>query len=151
MARIAHRKNWKLMGKRRQLPEFRDRFLTNSLRGFQRRRKAISHHGNLEFHWDADDAFEWLTVTFTAPRLPSVILQLVERNRINLYIRSNDKSDRGKVLLRMESAALVDDASGIVDAFESTLSSLHSLTRTPEKTRLEIERLWHRLRVRPVA
>lgn len=146
----ASRKNRKLMGKRRQLPEFRDRFLANSLRGFRRRRKAISHHGNLEFYWDLDDTFEWLTVTFTAPRLPSVILQLVERNRINLYIRSDDKSDRGKILLRIESAALVDDPAGIVDAFESTLASLDSLTRTPEKTRLEIERSWLRLTIRPV-
>jgi hypothetical protein len=124
---------------------FRDRFLNDLQKGFQRRRKAISHHGRLEFHQGVDEDFEWLTIVFSAPSSPSVILQLTEGNRVNLYVRSTVGRSRGRVLVRVEDLVMINSPTRIVDAFEWTLSAAHELRDAGDETRKMIEARWRDL------
>jgi hypothetical protein len=97
----------RMIVKSRTPPEYRDTFLKNAAQALLKRRKAINFHGNLEFSYDFEDSFEWITVCYSSFNYPSLILQLVEGGKISFFVRSNRRMDRGRVLLKIENLRVV--------------------------------------------
>jgi len=124
---------------------FQDRFLENLHAAFKKRRKAISHHGELEFHGSDDDEFEWMTIVFSAPGSPSVVLQLIEGNRANLYVRSTSNRARAKILIRMEGLMMLDNPVRVVETFEWTLTAIRHLDRDRVAVTTSVEDRWRGL------
>jgi hypothetical protein len=136
-----------------QLPKFKDMFLDRACRAFERRRRAISHHGKFSIDSDPNSNTEWLTLVYSSFNHPSLILELTEGNKANFYIRSNQPKSRGKVLLRLEDLRLVDNPSRLVEIFEWTISGSRRLeddTGSCTAVRDSILQRWLRLSVRIV-
>src|SRR5438552_2817327 len=102
-------------------PCFRSVFLNHCCQAFTARNKALSHRGCFTYHSDPEDSFEWLTINYQPLVGPYVIFQIIEDHRVNLFLRSNRKHNRGKVLLAMENLTVVRNPSLLVEAFERTL------------------------------
>lgn len=127
------------------LPAFADPFLKNVVAGISRRRKAISHRGNLRISSDPNDTFEWITISCEAASRVAAVLQLWEKNRASLYLRSTKAKDRGKILARIEDMTLIDNGPWIVTAFERTISIAAGYTEGAE---LELDSTWDEVRLK---
>ena len=101
--------------------DFRCKFLIAVSRAFAARSKAIKHRGVLK--WDRGEGdVEWLAVMFRAPGRPWLMLELGADQRGDVIVRSMSRSSRGKTLVRLEGLTFVNNAAGIVEAFERTVS-----------------------------
>jgi hypothetical protein len=134
-------------------PVFEDRFLDGISRQAARRRKAIRHRaGTLDV--TTTTAPETLVMRFiaSAPR-PIVIVELGERNRLSLYVRSAWSRKRGAVLVALENVRVVDNPVRIVATFEWTLNAAWNLDPAEgpdEALTKEVIRRWEQLVVRAV-
>jgi hypothetical protein len=130
-------------------------FLDGIAREFVRRRKAIRRGGELYIELlpqEPDDAERCLAVRFV-PRgtQPALIVEALERNRLNLYLRRTWSARRGKMLLRIEDLRVVDNPRRIVEAFEWTLAATYRsdpLDGFDETVVPEIEERWRLLALR---
>ena len=122
-------------------PRFADPFMTQVANGFAKRRKSLRNRGTFRAYGPTDDdPMEWLTLTHELTSRRVVVLQLAEKNRASLYVRSTKGENRGKVLLRIEDMRLMNKPSAIVAAYEKTLSEAgHS---EAAELRAAIERHW---------
>jgi hypothetical protein len=107
-----------------ELPDFRDPFLRNAANSLALRRKSISHRGKLTISHDPDDDFEWFSAVYESASRRTAVLQLTEKNRAHLFIRSTRGKDRGRILFRIEDMILVDNAALLLTAFEQTIATL---------------------------
>lgn len=106
-------------------PSFDSRFLNGVSRQFERRRKALSYVGELTVETEQPDYFEWLSINIKTFAGHYVIFQFVEDNRVDIYVRSSRRRDRGKVLFELRDVKLVDNSQAIVESCEKTAREAH--------------------------
>ena len=131
-----------------QPPEYTDKFLNECSKALKRRGKAIRHHGRLTFSHDPAESFEWLTLSYSSHNYPSVIVQLVEGGKVSLYVRSNRRIDRGKVLLELRDLRILGNAETLVEAFEWTIDKMQAWHAKDVETVTEVKAKWDQLSVR---
>ena len=139
-----------MIAKSRTPPEFGDTFLKNAAQAFRKRTKAINFHGNLEFSYDFEDSFQWITVCYSSFNYPSLILQLVGGGKISFFVRSNRKMDRGRVLLTIDNLRVVKNASLLVSTFEWTIDKTQTSDINNPDLWEEIRKRWEELAMRVV-
>jgi hypothetical protein len=137
-------------------PLLRDSFLAKVVQQFNRRRKAIAHRGGtleLETLFSELEG-ELLTVRFRPNTArPVLILEFLEKNRFNLYIRSTLNRTRGKILVRIDAGRIIGNANKVVQTFEWTLSTIWQLDSTTghdERLAELISARWSQLLVQAV-
>lgn len=126
------------------MPTFRDPFLRNATSNIARRRKSLSHKGRLTISSEPEDTFEWLTLAFECASRISVVLQLSEKNRANIFVRSNRGKDRGKILARIEDMTVIDNGRWIVSALEDTISLA---AQYEEGREFDLDTIWDEVRL----
>ena len=115
------------------------------------RRKALKHHGELKWETKQPDDFEWLTVNFTPLVGDYCIFQFVEDNRVCIFVRSQKRANRGKILLAIEDIKIVDNSGDIVDAMETTIANSGSLQSvSSSEAVVAIRAAWSKVEVRVV-
>jgi hypothetical protein len=110
-------------------PSFNDRFLERVARAFERRRRAIAYqNGTFEAESILEQRSEVLVVSTVrgAPK-SDLILELGAKNHLSLWLRSNLKPRRGKVVLRVEKLRVISNAKRIVETYEWTLAESYRL------------------------
>jgi len=131
-------------------PCFRSDFLNRICEGFRARSKPLSQSGSLTHSSDLTDSYEWIVIYYR-PRIgPYVILQVIENQQINLFLRSSRRHNRGKILLAMENVRVVDNATSFVKSFERTLDLIHGFyAGNPDPQLAELIRLeWDKVAVK---
>jgi hypothetical protein len=105
------------------LPEFKSPFLNSICRQVEKRSKAIKYHSR-EFEWEANQPgeVELLTLNITPILGNYSIFQFTDGNHGWVYVRSQGRKDRGKILFELEDIRLVENAPGIVSAIETTIA-----------------------------
>jgi hypothetical protein len=103
-------------------PEFKSPFLNGICRELEKRSKAIKYRSN-KFTCEANqpDDVEWLTLNITPYVGNYTIFQFMDGNHGWVYVRSKGRKDRGKILFELKEIRLVENASGIVSAVETTI------------------------------
>jgi hypothetical protein len=109
------------------VPVFQSDFLNRVCAGFAKRSKAFGSWGQLSFHTDSDDDFEWVSIFYQFSNWPSVELQLVEDQRMSLFVRRTTRKRGGELLVSLRDLYIVDDPSRILELFEWTMDKLHLL------------------------
>ena len=131
-----------------KLPVFESKFLNQLSNELAARRKALKYHGELSWETKQPDDFEWLTVNITPIVGNYCIFQFVEDNRVCIFVRSKNRSNRGKVLLAIENINVVDNAQEIMAAIMVTIKESNNLqsASTHEATR-KIRDAWSRVKI----
>ena len=132
------------------MPQFQSAFLNGICRSLGKRRRAICYSGALKLDVGLHEDFEWLSAHYSCFSLPCVIAQFVEGNRMSLFIRSNTRRNRGKILLAMENVFVVDNPELLVEAFEWTIGQSYSFKEGQPDPALcdTIKRKWNELILR---
>jgi len=136
---------------RRHFPKhFRCHFLHNICESFRKRSKSLNYTGKLDWETDPNDNFEWITISYMSGINPIIILQFWEHNRANIYIRSNRRGDRGKLLICMKDLLIVDNAKLLVSIFEKTIANIHGTSSQDKDVFLKVEEDWRLLAINTV-
>lgn len=129
--------------------DFGSPFLRNAAEAFRKRSKSLGKRN--QFSWDTEpDDFEWITFTLRSRVAPTLILQLSERNRASVFVRSQRNADRGKVFFRLEDLLLMDDGPRLVSVFEESHLLLHRCKSATDEKFDEMRRIWMGLELRPI-
>jgi hypothetical protein len=139
-----------MISRTQELPKYSDRFLKACSEVLWRRRKAIRHHGSLSFSSDPDDSFEWFTVYYSSHNYPSVILQLVQGGRVSVFVRSNLRADRGRVLFRVEDVRTFATGEAVVKVWEWTIEKTQTADQGDSEIWKEIGRKWKEVTIKVV-
>jgi hypothetical protein len=133
--------------------EFSDVFLVAVVGALRKRRRALKHSGKLFVEKEAGEDWEELTIAYESYRGLVLIAQFLDGNRANLYLRSNRRQDRGKVLFRAEGMRLVNNGPGIIAAFEQSTGATRTLRDLDaiDEMRENVDKLWSRLNMSVVS
>ena len=131
------------------LPSFRSHFLDNICRELAARAKALRRHGQLTWETQQPDEFEWFTACFKPLVGHYCVFQFDEDNQVNVFVRSRDRRNRGKVLFQLLGIKVVDNAEFVVAAMEATIISSGGFETTNEPIAAGLVRsCWSRIEVR---
>ncbi|MEM7137414.1 MAG: hypothetical protein AAF500_12580 [Myxococcota bacterium] len=126
---------------------FTDPFLKNAYDSLLARRKSFSHRGKISFDTEPSDDYEWLTVVFQATNRLVLVLQMIEGNRADIFIRSNNAKDRGKIVARIEDLFLVDNGAELTRAVDATITLIRLADSHEDVSRAAIEKAWDRVMI----
>jgi hypothetical protein len=104
-------------------PMFASSFLNQICHELATRTKALRRHGKLIVETKQPDDFEWLALTFIPLIGDCCIFQFVEDCRASLFVRSRNKVNRGKVLVKIEDIRVINNGHAIIKAIETTIAS----------------------------
>jgi hypothetical protein len=84
--------------------------------------KSVRYRGKLDIERGGGDGehAEWLRILFKPGNGPATIVEVLANRLCNVYVRSTRRSDRGKVLVRIELMSVTANASRIVETIANT-------------------------------
>jgi hypothetical protein len=109
------------------IPVFQSDFLNRVCAEFAKRSKAFSSRGELSFHTDPEDDFEWVSIYYRFSNWPSVELQVVEDRRMSLFVRRTTRKREGELLVSLRDLYIMDEPGRVVELFEWTVGKLYLL------------------------
>lgn len=133
-------------------PSFASTLLQRVWDIFAKRRKALKYRGEFRVEVsDPNDDSEWIRFVHSSGSRPVLIVELTEHGILHVYVRSNARVSRGRVLLRLEFLRPFDNPARLLSAFEASLDVLDSLaTEEAEEVRHLLQTPWEDLTPRLV-
>ncbi len=95
---------------------FSDAFVEDVWSLLSTKRKKIRFIGDLSATKEEDEADgDFLSLSFSKPSSPYVVVEVRESQHVNVYLRSSAKADRGRVVCRIEGLRVVKNPRAFVD------------------------------------